>query len=63
MNKRIKQKGQVIVEYVLLLVILVVLGSLIISQMASRNEESPGFLISQWSDIIKQIGEDNPSSY
>jgi hypothetical protein len=58
-----RQFGQVILEYVLLLVIIVGLGSLIVTQMASRNEDSPGFLIKQWSEILKQIAADDPHQY
>jgi hypothetical protein len=57
------QSGQVIIEYVLLLVIIVGLSSLIVTQMASRNEDSPGFLIRQWNEIIKQIAADDPGQY
>jgi len=57
------QVGQVIIEYVLLLVIVVALSSLIVTQMASRNEDSPGFLIRQWNAILQQIGADDPSTY
>jgi hypothetical protein len=57
------QAGQVIIEYVLLLVIVVTLSSLIVTQMASRNEDSPGVLIRQWNAIIQQIGADDPSTY
>lgn len=60
---KVSGQGQVIVEYVLLLVIIVGLGTFIISQMASRNEESPGFLIGQWNAIIRQIGADDPNQH
>lgn len=45
-------------EYVLLLMIGVSIAMLITSKMASRNENSPGFLVQKWFDIIKTIGED-----
>ena len=54
------QSGQVIVEYVLLLVIGVAMAALITRVMVSRNPDTPGFLIVKWSQIIKTIGEDYP---
>lgn len=54
------QTGQILVEYVLLLVIGVALAALITSTMVSRNPDSPGFLISKWSQIIQTIGQDEP---
>lgn len=54
------QRGQIVVEYVLLLVIGVAVATLITSQMVSRNPNSPGFLIKKWADILKAIGDDTP---
>jgi hypothetical protein len=51
-------RGQIVVEYVLLLVIGVSVAMLITSKMVSRNSENPGFLIKKWYDIIKTIGQD-----
>ena len=54
------QGGQIIVEYVLLLVVGVALAMLITSTMVSRNPNSPGFLVKKWFDIIEAIGKDTP---
>ena len=54
------QAGQIVVEYVLLLVISVMIAALITSQMVSRNPENPGFLISKWQQILTWIGTDDP---
>ncbi len=54
------QKGQVVLEYVLLLVIGVAIAALITRLMVSRNPETPGFLIVKWTEIIQTIGEDYP---
>lgn len=51
-------RGQIVVEYVLLLVIGVSVAMLITSKMVSRNSENPGFLVKKWFDIIKTIGAD-----
>lgn len=56
MNK----KGQIVVEYVLLLVIAVSLAALLISQLVSRNPDSPGLLINKWQSILKVIADDIP---
>lgn len=50
--------GQIIVEYVLLIVVGVSIAILITSTMVSRNPENPGFLIKKWVDIIRFIGDD-----
>jgi hypothetical protein len=50
--------GQIVVEYVLLLVVGVMVAVLITSTMVSRNPNSPGFLVKKWLDIIQAIGAD-----
>lgn len=52
------QSGQIVLEYVLLLVLGVSLATLITTLMVSRNPENPGFLIAKWSAIIQTVGED-----
>ena len=52
------QKGQILVEYILLLIVAVAVASLMISAMVSRNPEDPGFLISKWDKILRFIGAD-----
>ncbi|MCB0410897.1 MAG: hypothetical protein KDD22_00105, partial [Bdellovibrionales bacterium] len=51
-------RGQIVVEYVLLLIIAVSVAFLMTSQMVSRSEESPGFVISKWKGLIDAIGAD-----
>lgn len=51
-------RGQILVEYILLMVIVVSVALLITSFMVSRNSDRPGFLISKWYQIIQVIGED-----
>lgn len=50
--------GQFVVEYVLLLVVVITIGMIISKQLVSRNEESPGFLIDKWNNILTTIGAD-----
>jgi len=56
MNK----KGQIVVEYVLLLVIAVSLSAFLVSQLVSRNPDEPGILVAKWHAIMKVIGDDLP---
>lgn len=58
-NKLIhNNRGQLVVEYVLLLSMAAVVAGIIVGQLGSRNEDSPGAIIRGWSAIIKSIGED-----
>ena len=52
------QGGQIVLEYVLLLMVGVAVAMLITTKVASRNESNPGFLVKKWADIIKTIAED-----
>jgi len=51
-------RGQILVEYVLLMVVAISLALLITSFMVSRNSDRPGFLIAKWYAIIAEIGTD-----
>jgi hypothetical protein len=53
-----KSSGQIIVEYVLLLVVVVGVAALIVHGVASRSKDDPGFLIQAWDNMIKTIGSD-----
>ena len=53
-------RGQVVVEYVLLLVIAVAIATLITRELVKRDAENPGILVKKWDDILKTIGEDLP---
>ena len=50
--------GQILVEYILLMVVAISVALLITSFMVSRNFEQPGFLIAKWYAIITEIGND-----
>lgn len=52
------RRGQIAVEYILLLVVGVVIWLLIVSQLVSRNAESPGIVVKKWAEIIRFIGSD-----
>lgn len=55
---RQRNSGQIVVEYVLLLVISVAIALLITTLMVSRNPEEPGFLMAKWQAILTLIGAD-----
>jgi uncharacterized protein (UPF0333 family) len=54
------QKGQVAVEYMLLLVIAVTIAALVIRMVASRNPSSPGLIVSKWQEVMVSLGKDMP---
>jgi len=56
------KKGQIVVEYVLLLVVSVAIALLITQAMVNRSADSPGFLIKKWSEIIDFIATDDIES-
>lgn len=60
MHKIKSKAGQVVVEYVLLLVVAVGIAALVVNQMASRNPENPGIITAKWQQILKTIAEDIP---
>ena len=51
-------QGQIVIEYVLLMIVAVLLAAMLVSQVVSRNTESPGFLIKKWDQIVRTIGSD-----
>ncbi|MNJ96644.1 hypothetical protein D3C87_143730 [compost metagenome] len=55
-------KGQIVVEYVLLLVIAVSIAALLVNQLASRGDE-PGVIVAKWYSILKTVGDDNPDAH
>lgn len=58
-GSRLGERGQVVVEYVLLLVASVTLALLITRLMVGRDPGNPGFVISAWNAMVKEIGSDN----
>lgn len=56
------QSGQIIVEYLLLMMIAVVAASIIVSQFVGRRDDvsSSGVLIRSWHKILNTLGNDLP---
>ena len=60
-QKSSSEKGQVIVEYVLITVIALTLALIITTRTIKRDPEDPGFIIFQWERILNSIGQDMAS--
>ena len=60
MFKGQSEKGQIVVEYVLLLVIAVTLALLLANGLVSRDSESPGVITQKWRSIVEFIAADVP---
>jgi hypothetical protein len=59
-------RGQLIIEYVLLLAMAAVVSGIIVNNLASRDPGNPGAIITGWSKVVQSIGADkvddcNPS--
>lgn len=58
MMKKLNIHGQIVVEYILLLIVAVTIALLITNTMVSRSPNNTGFLILKWRQIIDLIGQD-----
>lgn len=56
----LSEKGQVLIEYILLMVIVVACASILMRGLVSRQTGRQGAVIRVWDDIIKIIGNDLP---
>jgi hypothetical protein len=66
-KKRQRWLGQVVVEYVFLLIFAVMIASLAVKGCVKRSEDEPGSVIVYWDGLLKTIGKDlsdepNPNS-
>jgi hypothetical protein len=57
---RQNNSGQIIIEYVLLLVMAVTIATILTRAMIRKDPSSPGFVISAWNAVLKEIGQDKP---
>lgn len=55
-----RQSGQVVLEYVLLLVIVAGLGAFVLRTAVSRDPADPGFLVDKWQNVLEVIAQDDP---
>lgn len=54
-------KGQVLLEYILLLVVTLAIAAMILRILVRKDPDEPGALLTRWNAIIKAIGEDDPN--
>ena len=59
-GKSTNQNGQVVVEYVLLLIVAVSLALIMTRLMVRRDPGDPGFVIRAWQQILTEIAQDQP---
>ena len=61
-SRKLNQRGQVVVEYILLLVVVVMIYTTILNLMTKRDPggdpDQSGFLIKAWSTMLTTIGQD-----
>ncbi len=53
-------RGQVVVEYVLLLTLSVAFAALLVNLFVSRSEDNPGVLVQKWKELQEEVGKDLP---
>lgn len=54
-------KGQILVEYLLLMVIAVGCATLLTKALISRGDSDQGMIIRAWDGILKNIANDQPA--
>lgn len=54
------QRGQIVIEYMLLLVIAVAIAAIMVRGLANRSEGSEGIVVKRWKQIQQEIGNDLP---
>jgi hypothetical protein len=52
------QKGQVVVEYVLLIMVIIFISAVLLKSLGSRNPDSPGIITGKWHQILESIAHD-----
>lgn len=57
---KLNKRGQIVVEYVLLLTIAVTISALLVKQLVGREDEEPGILVRQWHVLMRSVAEDIP---
>lgn len=53
-----REGGQIIIEYILLMVIVVGIAAVIVRGVVHRDKSDPGFLIQAWNELVQTIGAD-----
>lgn len=58
--RRRHQRGQIVIEYILLLIITVAIGAILVRGLANRSEGETGLVVDKWRSIQEEIGKDLP---
>ncbi len=53
-----QNKGQLVVEYVLLMFIAVVIATLLTKSLVGRSEGNNGLIITKWAALLQMVGQD-----
>jgi hypothetical protein len=62
----LNQQGQLIVEYVILLVVATMIATMIRVALVKKDEENPkasGALLRRWGEVGTSIGKDDPNQH
>ncbi len=59
-SNRKKNNGQVLVEYLLLMVIAIGISTMLTKKLISRSDSETGIIVDAWDRILTQIGRDVP---
>jgi hypothetical protein len=53
-----QNKGQLVVEYILLVVVVALAAVLISRSMVGRDPDNPGIIITKWTQLLQMVGAD-----
>lgn len=54
------RRGQIVIEYILLLVVAVTISAVLIRGLANRSDASPGLVVEKWRKVEAEIGGEMP---
>lgn len=60
-SRRGSARGQVLLEYILLLVITIAVAAMILRVLVRKDPDEPGALLTRWNAINQAIGQDDPN--
>lgn len=59
-QRRQFQGGQIVIEYMLLLIIAVAISAILVRGLANRTEGQEGIVVKRWQAIQQEIGNELP---
>lgn len=57
-SRRLGERGQIAIEYVLILFVAVIIAVILSKELVSRDPNDPGKIVSAWVNILQTIGKD-----